>query len=145
MPDDPHDIQRGGKPRAPAAGRFLSATAHEQLDELATLNENWDSYGGSPPTQTSIAEAHELLSKIETLLGPSAGKRVRPFDVAPIPRGGVQIEWRGGDLHLEVEIGPDGDLSYLLKKIRPTGREYEEAHDVESTSVLNELKRVLSA
>jgi hypothetical protein len=74
-----------------------------------------------------------------------AGETAIPYDIAPIPRGGVQVEWRGPRMHIEVEIGPTGEPSYLVKKIFPTHREYEEGHDVSWQVILVQIPRVLLA
>jgi hypothetical protein len=110
---------------------------------LRDLEENWDSYGGRPPTSTALRLATRLIRTVEALYQGRAGERVSPYDVAPIPRGGVQIEWRGDDLHLEVEIGPVGDCAYLLKRLTPSGRQYEEAHNVTWADLKRQLDRVL--
>src|SRR5262249_26065958 len=107
-----------------AKGEHAAWLRHE-LDELAALEGNWDSYGGVPPSRDALGVAHRFIHAVEQRFDPAVGERVHPYDVAPIPRGGVQIEWRGSDVHLEVEIDQEGDVSYLLKTIKPTGREYE--------------------
>jgi hypothetical protein len=33
--------------------------------------------------------------------------------VAPVPGGGIQLEWRVGDRELELEILPDGAIEFL--------------------------------
>jgi hypothetical protein len=126
-----------------ASGGQLAASAYEELADLETLEEDWDSYGGAPPSPASIARARRLIEAVEQQFGHTVGRRVSPYDVAPIPRGGVQVEWRGTDVHLEVEVGPEGDLSYLLKKLTPTGREYEEAHNVSWEVLSPRIERVL--
>jgi hypothetical protein len=91
----------------------------------------------------SLASARQLIELLERHYRTRAGAQVGPFDVAPIPRGGVQIEWRSPEVHLEVEVGPVGDYSYLLKRLRPEGREYEEAHGVDWDQLRPQFERVL--
>ena len=142
--NEPGDsVQAPDYPGAGPEEPEVRAKMAQELDKLLTLEANWDSYGGAPPSRASIAAAHKLLETVERRFRGAVGDRACPYDVAPIPRGGVQIEWRGDELHLEVEVGPDGDLSYLLKKLRPTGREYEEAHNVSWPTLLPRVQQVL--
>jgi hypothetical protein len=115
----------------------------QEIEELRDLEDDWDSYGGAPPTEASLSSAKQLIERVERHYRTRAGEHVCPFDVAPIPRGGVQIEWRSPDVHLEVEVGPAGDYSYLLKRIHAEGREYEEAHEVDWDQLRPQFERVL--
>src|SRR5438094_6480972 len=100
-----------------------------RLDELSQLDENWDTYGGHPPPPPAVDAARKLLRSAETRFVSSAGDWVRPFDIAPIPSGGAQLEWRYGERELIVDIGPEGELGYLLTVHAPTGRTYDEGDD----------------
>lgn len=114
----------------------------EQLRRLATLEDDWDSYGGSPPTDEAIDAACSLLS----LAYAFHDERMRPYDVAPVPDGGVQVEWRGHAQHLEIEIGPRGQIGYLVKNlVDGGGREYEEGDEITVTRALQLVAEVLNS
>lgn len=74
-------------------------------DELAALPENWDSYGGRPPASTAIAVARRLVESVSAV---------------PMSDGGVQVEWRGAGLDVEVVVTPAGLASVLVcAEVRP--------------------------
>lgn len=77
-----------------------------ELEELAELPENWDGYG-SPPIQPPVKKtAYQLLEFLEKLVMPSP-------HVAPVSGGGLQLEWQAGKRELELEIFPNGEVSFL--------------------------------
>jgi len=64
----------------------------KQLDELATLEPNWDSYGAEPIDQRAIITARQMIDGI---------------CVVSLNDGGVQIEIGC----VEIEIAPQGHVS----------------------------------
>jgi hypothetical protein len=78
-----------------------------KLRELEKLEDNWDSYGGRAPSPKAVAIGEALVRDVYQRTG------VVAYNVAPLADGGVQIEWRKQARAIEVEIGPEGDLSYL--------------------------------
>ena len=62
-----------------------------QLDKLMQLQENWDSYGGIPPTYAALEAADNLT-------------------FVPYADGGLQIEFHAGGMNIEIEINPDGKV-----------------------------------
>jgi hypothetical protein len=77
-------------------------------------------------------------------LGLSVPDHAAPHAILPLP-GGVQLEWRGRLADLEVDIGPDGQLGYLLVHRTADGRASEEAEDVSRSPILACIGRVLAA
>jgi hypothetical protein len=71
--------------------------AKYDLTRLATLPENWDSYG-SPSVRT------EILNNAEHFLNNLDVEKIPPPFVAPVSGGGIQFEWSNGDRELEVEF-----------------------------------------
>ena len=104
--------------------------AFERLEELAGLGPGWDSYGAAPISARAIASVRRLLAAIASEVDDPAGDRVRPYVVVPIANGGVQIEWRGPGGSLEVDVGPAGDLGYLLITGEEPARTFEERDGV---------------
>lgn len=68
-----------------------------KLNELASLEDDWDSYGGLSPTANALMGTVQLsLDLFETNT---------PFpDVFPVPNGNIQLEWSCFQLDIEIEI-----------------------------------------
>lgn len=118
--------------------------AYCDLDKLATLAPNWDSYGSDPPTERARELARTLLETIAKQHGWRASGRIEPFTVGALPGSGVLLEWRGDDASLEVDIGPDGEIGYLFVDRRGGERRVEEVNDVPISTVLVRLATILT-
>lgn len=67
----------------------LRAELRARLDELASLEPNWDGYGAPPPTPYAVSEARDTLDGV-------ADRFARSMDdlfLAPSVDGGVRLEW----------------------------------------------------
>lgn len=73
-------------------------TAHARIEELAGLEEDWDSYGAYPMAPEAIAAAHALVDKRPHLLQ----------TIYPVPNGGFILVWSFFPYEVEVEVMPDG-------------------------------------
>ncbi len=73
-----------------------------RLYELQQLPDNWDSYGGVP-----LQERHR--DAVLRFLGLVMSDDIVMPDIVPLADGGVQIEWRRGDV--EVDFISDDELS----------------------------------
>lgn len=114
----------------------------DRLDELARLPNDWDSYGGEPPTAIAISMAHDLLAGVAERFGIADAPRLLPWAISPLSDGGVQVEWRTADVAIEVEINPAGEMGYLIEREGwPIGQPGEPP--VELPAVLDELGRLL--
>ena len=90
----------------------IDAVASERISRLAKLEPDWDGYGGEPITQEAIEKTASLLTIIQGLTG---GNLPSPF-IAPLPDGGLELEWEldsGVELTLIVPSG-GGETKYLL-------------------------------
>ena len=117
------------------------ANTMAELDRIAGLRADWDSYGSTPPTSVAVETARRLINTVyrDSLL--SARNPSLPFSVAPLSGGGIQLEWRGETNTVEVEIGPEGAFGYLLIK----GAEpcvYEEEDSVSESRILELVRSV---
>ncbi len=95
------------------------ATASSKLDELARLEADWDSYGARPMSAIAINQANRMLLDVARRyleLGYPRIARVKPWFIAPLADGGIQIEWRSDGGAMEVEIGGDGHFAYLIER-----------------------------
>jgi hypothetical protein len=126
-------------------GGPLIAGALRRIAQFADLESDWDSYGGEPPSPIARDEAGRWVEIVADLFGSRAGDAVRPYSVAPLADGGVQIEWRGRHGVVELEVGPSGELGYLfLAQEGPVPRA-EEVEDASWSDVLRALLRALGA
>jgi hypothetical protein len=100
----------------PSRSRLSFQAARDTLDDLARLLPDWDSYGAAPPTAVAISAAHGLLANVAKRYVDASDEDALPWATAPLADGGVQFEWRGPGGAVEVEIGPDGAMTFLREK-----------------------------
>lgn len=98
------------------------ATPIEQLDLMRNLTENWDGYGGAPPTSEVIELAKEFVALLATYH--DRDERYEGIFVTPGRAGGVLIEWDEPEYEHELEVNPDGTVGFLHTEIA-TGRMIE--------------------
>ena len=90
----------------------------KKLLEFLSLPENWNSYGGRPPSLDTVLSAIDFLTMV-------------PFDtpprlrVIPLSGGGVQLEWSSDQRELEVEFQPEGSIVFLKAEAITEGEEGE--------------------
>src|SRR3990172_155134 len=80
--------------------------AVKRILQFQSLRDNWDSYGGHPPSFDVILTASSVVRNI-TLDDPPKPR------IVPVPGGGIQFEWKKGRRELEIEGRPDGSIEYL--------------------------------
>jgi hypothetical protein len=70
---------------------------HREIDRLATLEPNWDSYGAPPVDRKILQAARQFISRLEshTVVEPR---------VVPLSSGAIQFEWHKGQRILELEV-----------------------------------------
>jgi hypothetical protein len=113
--------------------------ALRRLEEISSLQKDWDSYGAEAPAKAAIFAGRRFIASLDRL------QKAAPFFVAPIPDGGIQMEWQGQDVALEVEINPAGDSFNYLKIVgRGTAdRKSEEKHNVSAYQILERIDSVI--
>jgi hypothetical protein len=124
------------------------ASLTEQLQAMYGLAENWDGYGAAAPEAPVLDLAQELVDLLQ------AGLRKPPaaaptLHVSPTRTGGILIEWQDSLTDHEVEINPDGSVSFLHLD-RATGQARTRRFIANTSSVvtpgfLRELVHVLAA
>ena len=97
-----------------------------RMRSLSGLADDWDSYGGVPPTAIALEQALGFCRRVAELLGPSVGERVRPVEISPLANGGIQLDWQGADFLIAVDVGPEGSWGYLTKVGNGRAARYEE-------------------
>ncbi len=116
---------------------------YQRLTELSMLQADWDSYGASPISDRAVDRARRFLSELVKEF-PEAGD-ISPYTVAPLPSGGVQLEWRGPQKALEIEISAAGRFSSLLVEDHETGRTYDERGRVSAAVAVHLVSQALWA
>jgi hypothetical protein len=101
-----------------------------RLNELAQLQPNWDSYDAEALTPSAIAAASLLITSVNEDRRSLTGRPAPPWVVAPVPDGGVQVEWMASPRKIVVQIDPDGELSYLVVDRSELIPSYTEDHGV---------------
>lgn len=67
-----------------------------ELEELAKLEENWDSYGALPIDKEVLNTVKHILHLLE-----NSG-----VFISPLNSGGIQLEWELDNQYFEIEIDP---------------------------------------
>jgi hypothetical protein len=114
----------------------------ERLDTLERLGRNWDSYASEPPSTAAAQKARALVWDVVGQGFGVAGVRSIPFSIVPVSGAGLQVEWRGENDSIEVAIGADGTLGYLISKGSEPNRNFEEADNVPEHEL---VRRTLAA
>ncbi len=116
---------------------------YQRLTDLSMLQADWDSYGASPISDRAVDRARRFLSELVKEF-PEAGD-ISPYTIAPLPSGGVQLEWRGPQRALEIEISAAGRFSSLLVEDHENGRTYDERGRVSAKAAVNLVSQALWA
>lgn len=116
-----------------------------RLDELAALEENWDSYGSPPPSADLIGHVLMIVQRAERLLGYSSQQSVMPTpSIVPLSGGGIQIEWQTQVKELELEFSEEERPAALAVNIA-TGESTEYTFDAnDCTFVSGRLEWLMS-
>ncbi len=116
-----------------------------RIESLGRLEPDWDSYGGLPATSVARTAAIEWVEIAADLFGSRVDAAAVPYSVAPLAHGGVQLEWRGARGIVELEVGPSGDLGYLVKIDRRGDVATAEADVASWADVLRAMLSVFAA
>lgn len=76
-----------------------------KISGFRSLQQNWNSYGSPPPSESAIRHAISFVALMED-------QDPRPR-VLPVSGGGIQFEWSRGERELELEFLPDGSAEFL--------------------------------
>ena len=111
----------------------LSPRGAPQLRDLLRLPRGWNSHGAEPVSDAAFKQTVGFLATylVEDVAGPV---------LVPTVRGGVQLEWHRQGVDIEVEVGPDGSVSWCAED-RRTGEESEAALTGQEESVRTWLRR----
>ena len=134
-------------PGAPTPGSTLSRPCleptFERLEELASLEPDWDGYEGKPPSSQAVAMAACLVAGAWDRFGTQREDRAQPYEIMPIADGGLQLEWRGSNKRLHLNVGPDGRISFLHVAGRAEDRTYREGDDLPRSEAFALVEQVI--
>jgi hypothetical protein len=105
------------------------------LQQLVTLNEDWDSYGAAAPHRAALEVAWRIASKL-CEVGPAP-------QVFPTRRGGVQLEWHRPNTRLEWEIDPDGSTGVFVFDNQSSGQSLDGELPAQMPDLVRALSQVL--
>ena len=102
-------------PRRELPAQLLRAL--DRVIELLQLPRGWNSHGAEPVSEAAFEQTVEFLATylVKDVAGPV---------LVPTVRGGVQLEWHRRGVDIEVEVSPDGSVSWCADD-RRTGEELE--------------------
>lgn len=86
----------------------------DRMNEFGALARNWDTYGGVPLSEANARRALDFLTGV---MGPTTPV---PW-IAPLGSGGLQLDWAGDGVEVEVVI--DGSASGALITLDDDERE----------------------
>jgi hypothetical protein len=81
----------------------------EQIQAIADLPDNWDSYGASRANAQILKSAHGLIRALSCVEGVS-----KPH-INPTPDGGIQFEWESRSKYFEVEVVAERAARFLFR------------------------------
>jgi len=121
------------------------ATLEARLAHFRDLSENWDTYGGLPPSESAINRTRQLLSAVATTVTTRPGYSSLPPVIAPTSTGGILLEWTTQHSDLEVEVSDAGALSYLHTRHNADGEQYDEREEVTVSEVVTLVANIIGS
>lgn len=96
----------------------------QQLLGLATLPDNWDSYGAQPVSHDAILRTSEIVAHLALLFGLDAPA------ITATPEGDVGLCWDHGDWSLEASIDSTGLINYVFLRAQPVEEHEARTRDI---------------
>lgn len=126
-----------------ASAETLLRTVDGRLSRLLELEEDWDSYGGKTPTVTSVLVAGRFVQSIFDRFGEVPDSEVLPTAISPLAYGGVQLEWERGDAVVAVDVGPEGTLGVMMRRVTGAASTYLEFEHLEWGEAQDQIRAAL--
>ncbi len=97
----------------------------ESIQNLASWDLNWDSYGG-------LSLNPEVLEPTMSVLCRFMKEGGQPPQLSLTPAGGLQLEWRNSEIVFDVEVEPNTKMSsYFCDDITSTQLDLDNVEDIE--------------
>ncbi len=97
------------------------------------------------PTKEARDRVLEMSDLLSAVFGSTIGAAAQPWTMSPLENGGLLPEWRGPRGDLEIHVGPDGQLAYVLVTEPDDEREYTGGQISSSKEVLRLISQILDA
>lgn len=81
----------------------------EIIEKLRMIEDDWDWRGGKKPSEKAIAEAVKVVDLFDE-------EQVKKCAVFPSCEGGVYVQYKDGDMRVNVFIREDGKNFWLLRR-----------------------------
>jgi hypothetical protein len=117
--------------------------ALDELDGIAKLGQDWDSYGADPPSILAIVIASNLLLIVNKEFSRLAYEQSCPQLVAPCADGGIQIEWGTRPVEIAVHVDSSGTLGYLYTSWQGDIPKYKEVPSASWGEILQLIVKVI--
>jgi hypothetical protein len=105
------NITKSSGPESSKVQRMKYFHYADTIYGFANLQHNWDSYNADEVSQNAIDKAIETLNHLNNKGQLTNGFTVNVF---PMRDGGIQFEFDGENICAELEINPNGDLTFFL-------------------------------
>jgi hypothetical protein len=116
-------------------------TARESINELGSLQDNWDGYGASPISDQARRHASLFIDMIE-----AAPSGVPIPEVSPTPSGTIAFEWETHDGQAYLEIGNTRYSGYIkLDRQAPTFIHGQVDYLLFNQPIIASIQRAISA
>jgi hypothetical protein len=117
-----------------------------RMSYLASLQDDWDGDGAAAVTSVALRQAKGLIERAQSLVPRGRPETsATPFDIVPVPSGGIVLKWRGESAELHLEVGPEAEFGYLLIVQGPEGEGYTEGENIDDGELRDLLVRVLNS
>ncbi len=108
------------------------------IQHIAKLDPNWDSYGAAP---LSLRAARRCIEELLEILPANTPQPT----LVPTRDGGLQLEWHRGGIELEIEVPPVGPVTYLFLDETGEEQEWEGAPPIHAAAIERAINRLMSA
>jgi hypothetical protein len=94
----------------------LLQDVEQQLAALREFEPDWDGAGANAPVEEALIRAGRLVGAVVAQRADAQSRAIAPFAIAPLPDGGVLVEWRRPDQAIAVFVLANGRFDYLLTR-----------------------------
>lgn len=116
-----------------------------RIRQLEWLSDDWNSYGGLPPTPCAIEQAIAVVLAARSVSSEHSGADCKPSAIGPLPDGGISIVWTGSGGQLDVEIAASGQIGFLFEPATALPDHTVDCDNASLPQLLDRLRHTLIA
>ena len=117
----------------------------DRLNEIMSLQANWNSYGAEKISEAAVGVASDLIHTVQERFFSKYGERIIPSEIVPLDDGGVQIAWQSPGSEIEIEIGPSNEFGFLVVEEKADGRNFFEEDDVTFGCLIDNIEKIMAS